>query len=390
MEGTLFSSESALLLIMFLMVAVGFWLQRYKVFKMLGPALTVIVTGIILSNLRIVPVSSPTYDAITSYGVPLSVSICLLSLDLKQMKQLLNRNSIIALLSAALSVCLMALVFGIFFASKIDEGWKVAGMFVGTYTGGSSNLTAIAVGLDASKNTIAAANAADYVVGIPTLIVMFAAPAIYKNSKKLKKLWPYEMTDDELKGNGDHEELMASKEWSIQEIAWLLAIGFGTVWAATTVANKVFDPGFRSAGRILLITTFSIIIAQVPYVQKLRGNFDVGLFIALLFLTTIGFAVDLKQFFGSTFYITLFCFCVIASCIILHLLVTRLFKVKFEYVLLSSVACISDGPTAALIASSAQWKTLITTGLLMGVLAGALGNYLGISVAYAIRAILGF
>ena len=64
----------------------------------------------------------------------------------------------------------------VLFANKIDEGWKVAGMFVGTYTGGSSNLTAIAVGLDASKNTIASANAADYVVGIPTLILMFATP----------------------------------------------------------------------------------------------------------------------------------------------------------------------------------------------------------------------
>ena len=198
----------------------------------------------------------------------------------------------------------------------------------------------------------------------------FAAPAIYKNSKLLRKLWPYEMTEAELQGDGDHEELMASKEWSIQEIAWLLAIGFGTVWAATTIAGMVFGPGFRSAGRIILITTFSIIIAQIPAVRKLRG-------------------VDLKQFFGSTFYITLFCFCVIVSCIVLHLLVTRLLKVKFEYVLLSAVACISDGPTAALIASSAQWKTMITTGLLMGVLAGAMGNYLGIAVAYAIRGIIG-
>ena len=218
---------------------------------------------------------------------------------------------------------------------------------------------------------------------------MFAAPAIYKNSKLLRKLWPYEMTEAELQGDGDHEELMASKEWSIQEIAWLLAIGFGTVWAATTIAGMVFGPGFRSAGRIILITTFSIIIAQIPAVRKLRGNFDLGLFVALLFLTTIGFAVDLKQFFGSTFYISLFCFCVIVSCIVLHLLVTRLLKVKFEYVLLSAVACISDGPTAALIASSAQWKTMITTGLLMGVLAGAMGNYLGIAVAYAIRGIIG-
>lgn len=73
------------------------------------------------------------------------------------MKKLLNRNSIIALASAAVSVCLMAFVFGVLFASKIDEGWKIAGMFVGTYTGGSSNLTAIAVGLDAAKGTIAAA-----------------------------------------------------------------------------------------------------------------------------------------------------------------------------------------------------------------------------------------
>ena len=34
--------------------------------------------------------------------------------------------------------------------------------------------------------------------------------------------------------------------------------------------------------------------------------------------------------------------------ILLHLLITRLLKVRFEYVLLSIVGCISDGPTAAL------------------------------------------
>ena len=67
----------------------------------------------------------------------------------------------------------------------------------------------------------------------------------------------------------------------------------------------------------------------------------------------------------------------------------QVLKVRFEYVLLSIVGCISDGPTAALIASSAQWKTLINIGLLMGVLAGALGNYVGIGVAYAIRAFIG-
>lgn len=41
------------------------------------------------------------------------------------------------------------------------------------------------------------------------------------------------MSQEELLGEGDHEELMASKEWSILEIACLLAIGFGTVWVST-------------------------------------------------------------------------------------------------------------------------------------------------------------
>lgn len=99
MPNTIFSSEGALLFIMVATVALGFWLQRFKVFKTLGPALTVIVMGIVLSNLRIVPTSSPTYDAISGYCVPLSVSICLLSLDLKQMRKL-SKEPVIALASA--------------------------------------------------------------------------------------------------------------------------------------------------------------------------------------------------------------------------------------------------------------------------------------------------
>ena len=388
MEKAVFNTPETLLLVMFMTVSVGWWLQKFKVFKSLGPALTVIILGIILSNLKIVPVNHDVYGILSGYCIPLSICICLLSLDLKEMKKL-TKEPIIALVSAVLSVCIMAFIFGLVFAGKIDEGWKVAGMFVGTYTGGSSNLTAIAVGLDAARETIAAANAADYVIGIPTLVFMFAAPAILKNSKKFQKFWPYHHTDDELLGEGDHTELMASKEWSIQDIAWMLSLAFAVFAVASWLSGVLFGEGFRSAGRVILITTFSIILAQFPRVKRLRGNFDLGLYVALLFLTTIGFAVNLKDFFGSTLYITVFCFCVVIGCTILHLVITRIFKIRYEYVLLSIVAAISDGPTAALVASSAQWKSLINIGLLMGVIAGACGNYAGITVAYLIKGTLG-
>lgn len=384
--NTLFSSPGSLLAVMFGMVALALYLQKYNAVKTLGPALTVIILGIILSNLKIVPVDDPVYGWISKYAVPVSMVIMLMTVDIKSMLKL-SKEPLLAIGIAVFSVSLMAFIFGLVFAGKIDEGWKVAGMFVGTYTGGSSNLTAIATGLDVSKNTLAAANAADYVIGIPTLIGLFALPAILKKSKKFNEFWPYSFNNDEL-SKDDGTELMGSKEWSIKDIAWMLGLGFIVTEIATIIAGY-FPQGLQSAARILMVTTIGIIVAQNKHVKKLRGNLDLGLYVALLFLSTIGFAVDLSQFVGSAFYITIFCFCVVIGCLLLHLGITRLFKLKYEYVVLSIVGAIADGSTAALIASSAQWKSLVSIAIVMGALGGVMGNYVGIAVAYAIKGTLG-
>lgn len=73
MNGTLFSSEGALLFVIFGVVALGLWLQRFKVFKTLGPALTVIVTGILLSNLKVVPTSSAQWKILINIGLLMGV-----------------------------------------------------------------------------------------------------------------------------------------------------------------------------------------------------------------------------------------------------------------------------------------------------------------------------
>ena len=73
MPNTIFSSEGALLFIMVATVALGFWLQRFKAFKTLGPALTVIVIGIVLSNLRIVHTSSAQWKTLINIGLLMGV-----------------------------------------------------------------------------------------------------------------------------------------------------------------------------------------------------------------------------------------------------------------------------------------------------------------------------
>ncbi|MDB0440801.1 DUF819 family protein [Clostridioides difficile] len=384
--NTLFSSTGSILAIMTAMVALGFYLQKYKVTKSLGPALTIIIMGIILSNLKVVPVSTELYGTISTYAIPVSMTIMLMSVDLKEMTKL-SREPLIAIFVAVLTVSIMAFLFGLVFAGEISEGWKVAGMFVGTYTGGSANLTAIGTGLNVSRQTLAAANAADYVIGVPTLIFMFALPTILKNSKKFQKLWPYHVEESELE-DCQNEEFMESKEWSIKDIAWMLAIGF-VVTEVATVLSGYFSSSFSSAARILLVTTISIIIAQLKPVKKLRGNLDLGLFVALFFLCTIGFSVDIKEFLGSTFTITFYCFSIIFASFVFHLLVTRMLKIKYQYVILSIVGAIADGPTSALVAASAKWNSLVSVAVVMGVIGGVLGNYAGISVAYAIKMFLG-
>ena len=88
--------------------------------------------------------------------------------------------------------------------------------------------------------------------------------------------------------------------------------------------------------------------------------------------------IALGEFVGSAFMMTLYVFLMLIGCTVLHFLIRRLFKIKYEYVLLSMVGCIVDGPTASLTAAGGNWKSLINIGLIMGVIAGACGNYVGI------------
>lgn len=387
--NALFTSSESLLAIMALTVALSFYLRKFKGLKTLGPALIVILLSILLANLKVVPFEADVYDVVAEYAIPLSIAMMLLSVDIRQMLKL-SKKPLASIVLAVISVGIVSVIAGVIFAPMIEEGWKVAGMFVGTYTGGSSNLTAIGYGLDATADTFAAANAADYVVGVPTLILMFAFPLIASKSKLFNRIWPYSLTEEALEGGEEEAQdaFLEKKEWSIQDIAWSFAIAFG-VTAVATYLSSFFPDSFQSAARILLITTLAVIVAQIGPVKQIKGNMDVGLFVALFFLTTIGYMVNIKDFLGSTLAIAIFCLVIILCSLALHALLCRLFKIDYQYVIISIVAAISDGPTSALVAASANWKALVSLAVVLGVIGMVLGNYMGIGVAYLVKFLIG-
>ncbi len=383
---SLFTSEIQILMVLFGIVAISFLLQKFKFFKTFGPAILCIIMGIILGNLNIMPHWHDVYGVFFEYAIPLSLTMFLLSVNLKEWAHI-SKQPLLAVVLAAISVAIVSVIAGVIFVPGIPEGWKIAGMFVGTYTGGSGNLTAIGTGLNASPNTFVSANAADYIVGLPSLIFFFALPGILAKSKWFNKVWPYSLTEEELK-TSDKNELFTKQEWSITDIAVLFGIAFIVTYVASTLASY-FPASISSAMKIILITTISIIIAQLKPVKKIKGNMDLGFFVAAFFLAIIGLLVDIKQFAVSVPTVAIFCFVVIVGSLILHVVLCRLFKIKYQYVLISIVAAIGDGTSAAMVAGAGNWKSIMGIAVVLGVIGSAIGNYLGIGVAYLLKAITG-
>ena len=84
MQFPMFQTTDELLTVILVIVAFSLWVQRFRVFKYVGPALTVILIGLTLVNLRIVPGYQDVYGVVITYCVPMSISIYLLNINLKQ------------------------------------------------------------------------------------------------------------------------------------------------------------------------------------------------------------------------------------------------------------------------------------------------------------------
>jgi uncharacterized membrane protein len=76
---------------------------------------------------------------------------------------------------------------------------------------------------------------------------------------------------------------------------------------------------------------------------------------------------------------------VIVFSLLLHSLLARLFKIDADTVIITSTALICSPPFVPLIAGSLNNRRIIVSGLTVGLIGYAIGNYLGMFVAYYLR-----
>lgn len=372
--------------------ALGYWLERrFAWAAKVGASLLVIVLGAALSNLGLVPLASPAYDGVTGPVTSLAIAWLLLAVDLRDLRSAGPRMLGAFAVAVAATVVGAVAAYLAFGPALGGESWKLAGVMVGTYAGGSLNFVAVGRALELPESLFTAATAADNVMTAVWMGATLGLPVW------LARLWPGAPAGGaerpETGSGGSHEAseeevreraaglLRAPVPLRIFDLAMLLALGLALLLAAEATAERL--PGVPA---VIWLTTYALALAQVPAVRRLEGALQLGTLALNLFFVVIGVGSRVAEILAvgpEVFYFT-------ATVVAVHGLVTyaaaRLLRFDLETTSVASQAAIGGPSTALALAVARRRPHLALPGLVVGLLGYAVGTYAGLAVAHLLRA----
>jgi uncharacterized membrane protein len=370
-----------------LLVAVSEWLVRTTVLRHAGTALLGILLTAIVANLGVIPAGSspeapvPVYDGIFTYIAPLGIFWLLLSVNLRDVLRAGGPLVILFLIGSlgtvAGVVAGMAAVDG---AQTIGPYHRaLGGMFTGTYIGGSVNFNALALHYDVVKEGVlfAGSIAVDNVV---TTIWMVATLTLPRLLAPVWKVGRHEQQGTQtvvITGIDEDTESVHPFDLSV-----MLALGLASVLVSGWLAG--LSIGGVSIPSILILTTLALILAQIPFVARLRGRRVLGMFAVFLFLTVIGAFCDVRKLgelgqLGATLMVFATVIVLVHGVVIF--LAARLMRLDVDMAAIASQANIGGSTSALALARSLGRGDLVLPAVLIGALGNAIGSYLGFWVA---------
>jgi uncharacterized membrane protein len=370
--------------VLLLLVVFSEWLAENRFFKHIGSVLIVIIAAAVLANIGVIPSSSgttPLYDGIFGYAAPLGIFFLLLEVKLKDLKFAGFPMLLMFFIGAAATATAAIIGYKIVAPQNhINLAHAVAGMYTGTYIGGSANLNAVALNYGVNKDGVlyAAINAVDNILTTVWIILTLTLPPLLQKFFPRRRSIPPQMeglTDEEIR-----ERMMENKSRiGLKDIAILLALGTGSMFIAARVTEVL--PWLPS---IITLTTLALVAAQIPFVQRLQGGRILGYLLIMLFLAVIGAFCDIRALLASggvagvlLIWVTIIVF--LHGIIIFT--VGGLLKQDWDIVSIASNANIGGATSAPVCAASLGRPDLQLPGLLAGTIGNAIGTYAGILVA---------
>ena len=319
-------------------------------------------------------------DLLTTLAIAIALPLLLFSLNVRKWFKVAGKT-FISLFLGLISVIIPILIGFFLFKDQINESWKVAGMMTGVYSGGTPNLAAIQKALDVDTLTYILTHTYDLTIGVLFLLFVMTI-----GQKVLLRFLPaYKKTGLDLKGfeiNSDQSSLFFDSVKRKYFLPNLAAIGLALIIVGLSAGlGMLFDQKSQMMITILGITTFGILASLINKVNKIEKTFDYGMYFILIFSVVVASMADVRLLSTSHIQIFYWVAIVYAGSLIIHVMLAALFKIDADNVIIVSTALTCSPPFVPVVAGALQNREIILSGLTVGIIGYAIGNYLGVLVA---------
>ena len=346
--------------------------EKVKFIKTIGPILFCYAVGIIWANSGL-PLDASLSDTVSSVLIPIAIALILLNSDFMTIKKNVKKTGLSFLILCISILSIAALSVVVF--PNVYENTKIASMLVGCYTGGTPNLFAIGYGLNTDKNTIIVANLADQVMGglYFLFICTLAKPILTKLTKQVSvaaKKTNYE------KESIISKTSLSTKEKIKQGVVALL-IGIGALGASIGISFLLTKQATNVA---VIMVSVSVIAVTLSFVKKIRQNqisYPLGQYFIYVFSIAVGSLADIKLIVGQSVQVLTMVAFVLFSTMLLHFIISLLFKIDVDTIIITSIAGIFGPAFIIPTAKAIKNEGVILIGIATGLLGYAIGNFMG-------------
>lgn len=377
--------------------------RKSSIMNKIGEILLLYIVGILISNLVIFPLGlgdslKGIQDALTSVTILLAFPMILFGCDFKNWKL---KKAIIALCIGLVSVVVVD-VIGFYIFNDNQTGFeKIAGLLVGVYTGGTPNLASLKIALDVNAETYIFVHTFDMIISFVYLVFLMSfgikvfrlflshkvtkSQSCQEGSEQCRDVTPVASKNNDVTSVASAYSGIFTKKHFPKTLGALglaiLIIGVG-MGISLLISGKVDN----MLVLILTMTTLSIAASFLPFVRKMEKSYDAGMYLVLIFSLVVASMVDITaiDYRAGANIIAYIAFVIFCS-LILSIILSKIFKVDSDTMVITSVALINSPLFVPMIAESMKNKKVIITGIAVGVIGYAVGNYLGIIVAQLLR-----
>lgn len=360
--------------------ALAIWAaDKNKLAKTLGPVVLAYAAGIVVANLPGVHLDETFGTNVAGGAVLIAIPLLLFSTDLKKWVSL-ARNLLVSFACACVAAVVAAFAVGWAYRGATPEWWKIAGMLVGVYVGGTANMSAIGFALHTRQETFVVLNASDVLCGGAYLF--FLLSVAHRMLSKVLKPFAGEPHHELIEHPGETLSKWTRKHVKPMALSFGLTVVFAGVSVALSMLRLDGSLGPVQIGIVMLgVTTLGIGASLFKKVRELDGSFELGEYALLIFCVATGSLADVSKVTGTSLTLLSFVFIVMVSAAIIHFALCRVFGIDVDTAIISSTATIFGPPFIGPVAAAIKNRSLVGPGLTLGLAGIALGTYLGLATA---------